>query len=146
MITALKETFGNRLRCVILFGSRARGQEKETSDHDILIIINDLPNEPIARLKQVRMCLINVPLRINTISKTPDEIEKNLTPLMLDIFVDGVCLFGKEFFEPLHTKALKAIQQSGLMRRRIGREWCWEFEKTPQKDWELTWEGYHEFS
>lgn len=90
--------------------------------------------------------MINVPLRINTISKTPDEVERNLTPLMLDICVDGICLFGKEFFEPLHEKALKAIQQSGLMRKRIGREWFWEFEKVPQKDWELTWEGYHEFS
>ena len=88
-----------------------------------------------AASSQDRLELSHIYISLNTLFQgeqiTPDEIEKNLTPLMLEICVDGICLFGKDFFEPLRIKALKALHQSGLVRRRIGREWCWEFKKTP---------------
>ena len=39
----------------------------------------------------------------------------------------------------------KSLKHSGLKRKKVAREWYWQFDKIPDKEWELTWEGYHEF-
>ncbi len=144
LINNLKKAFGNRLKTVVLFGSRARKQVKEESDHDIFMIIKNLPNKPLERQKQIRTAIWDIPLRLNTIAKTPEEFEKNLTPLILEVCVDGICLYGKDYFEPYRKKALNALKSSGLKRKRVGQEWYWHFERIPNKEWELTWEGFHE--
>jgi len=146
LITQLRAAFGDRLKTVVLFGSRARKQAKKNTDHDIFIVIEDLTERPLERQKQIRSAIWDVPLRINTIAKTPEEVKKNLTTLLLDVCVDGICLYGKDYFEPYRNKALAALEHSGLKRHWIGKEGYWRFEKFPIKDWELTWEGFHELS
>ncbi len=84
--------------------------------------------------------------RVNTIARTPEEVEINLTPLLLEICLDGIVLFGSEYFEPLRTKARKALEQSGMIRERVGREWYWHFPSRPPRRWELSWEGYRELA
>jgi predicted nucleotidyltransferase len=39
--TALDETYGDRLERVVLYGSRARGDERPDSDYDIAVFIKD---------------------------------------------------------------------------------------------------------
>ncbi len=146
LITQLRAAFGVRLKTVVLFGSRARKQSNNNSDHDIFIVIDDLPKRPFERLKQIRAAIWDVPLRINTIAKTPEEVKKNLTTLLLDVCVDGICLYGKDYFEPYRERALAGLKDSGLKRHWIGKEGYWKFEKFPTKDWELTWEGFRELS
>ena len=146
LITQLRAAFGDRLKTVVLFGSRARKQAKKNSDHDIFIVIEDLTERPLERQKQIRSAIWDVPLRINTIAKTPEEVKKNLTTLLLDVCVDGICLYSEDYFEPYRKKALAALKHSGLKRHWIGQEGYWRFEKFPTKDWELTWEGFHELS
>ena len=135
----------DRLKVVVLFGSRSRGKVKEDRDHDIFMIIKDLPENPIIRQKEVRTAIWNIGLRINTIAKTPEEVDANLTPLLLEICVDGICLYGDDYFKPYQNMALRAIQQAGLKRKKVGSEWYWRFNKVPSKEWELTWEGFREF-
>ncbi|MCK4263700.1 MAG: nucleotidyltransferase domain-containing protein [Candidatus Aminicenantes bacterium] len=146
LIGHLLDAFGSRLKAVVLFGSRARKQSKEDSDHDIFLAIENLPDNQLERQKEIRKAIWDVPIRINTISKTPEEIERNLTPLMLEVCVDGICLYGNDYFEPYMEKALDALRNSGLTRKRVGREWYWHFDKIPRKEWELTWRGFHELS
>ena len=98
------------------------------------------------RLKEVRTALWDIPLRINTIAKTLEEVERNLTPLMLEVFVDGKCLYDNDLFQSYRKKAVEALNESGLKRKRIGGEWYWQFETIPHKEWELTWEGFNELS
>ncbi len=144
LIEKLLESFGSRLKTVVLFGSRARKKLRKDSDHDIFLIIKNLPNKPLERQRQIRTAIWDVTLRINTIAKTPEEFEKNLTPLTLEVCVDGICLYGKGYFEPYRKKALDALKRSSLTLKRTGREWYWQFDKIPKKEWELTWEGFHE--
>jgi predicted nucleotidyltransferase len=144
LITSLTQSFGKNLKTVVLFGSRAKNMASEKSDHDIFLVIKGLSDDPLLRLKQVRYTVFDVPLRINFITKTPDEVASNLSPLFLDIFVDGVCLFGVEYFETFRQKALNVLKISGLKRKRAGNVWYWGFEKTPKKEWELTWEEFRE--
>lgn len=140
----LIKAFGDRLKTAVLFGSRARDEADENSDHDIFVVIEGLPDNPLERLKQVRAAVLDLPLRVNFITKTPAQVAANLTPLLLDISVDGVCLYGAEYFGHFRRKALKALKQAGLTRNRMGRDWYWRFEKIPKKEWELTWEGFRE--
>ena len=144
MIQQLEITFGNRLKTVILFGSRARGKTAEHKDHDIFLVINDLPSDPLKRQREIRNAIWEISIRINTVAKTPEEVNANLTPLLLEICVDGICLYGSNYFEPYHRKALNALKQSGLKKRRVGQEWRWQFEKIPDREWEMTWEGFRE--
>jgi predicted nucleotidyltransferase len=140
----LVEVFGDRLKAAVLFGSRARHEGGEDSDHDLFVVIEGLPDDPLERLKQVRRAVLDVPLRVNIIAKTPEQFAANLTPLLLDICVDGVCLHGAGYFERFRRKALNALKKSGLTRKRMGRAWYWHFEKIPKKEWELTWEEFRE--
>ena len=146
LIERLLDVFGSRLKTVVLFGSKARKQAKEDSDQDIFLVIKNLSKRPLERQRQVRTAIWDVPLRINTIAQTPEEVEKNLTPLLLDVCVDGICLYGKGYFESYRKKALDALKRSRLTRKQIGREWYWHFDRIPKKEWELTWEGFRELS
>ena len=78
LIKSLCSEFGDNLKTIVLFGSRARKQARDDSDHDILIIIEDLPLKPLQRQKLIRKAIWEVLLRINTIAKTPEEVKKKL--------------------------------------------------------------------
>lgn len=144
LVRALRQAFGDKLRAAVLFGSRARGEATDDSDHDVFLVIEDLPQEPVKRLKTVRMPLLSVDLNVSTVAKTPAELEADPTPLILDICTDGVCLHGADYFEPLRARALRAIKQSGLIRERIGDGFFWHFPDYRHRNWELTWDGYRE--
>jgi predicted nucleotidyltransferase len=123
VVQALMDKFGDRLRAVVLFGSQARRDAQPESDHDLFVIIDGLPEEPVSRQSEVRSVLLPIlsqtPGQVSFVAKTPQEFEANLTPLMLDVSVDGICLFGEHHFEPYRRRALAAIEQAGLQRRRL---------------------------
>ncbi len=149
LIRELRRRFGDGLRCVVLFGSRARGTAKMGSDYDLLVVAENLPMEPIKRQRALTAALLpvvdQVPGPVAFVGKTPDEFASNLTPLLLDVCVDGICLWGADFFEPFRRRARKALRESGLRREMLGgRTPMWVFTDRPLRDWELTWDGFRE--
>ena len=148
LLRALSAAFGDRLRTAVLFGSRARGENSSESDHDIFLVIDGLNSDPLGRTREVRGaikdCLADLPGAMNLHAKTPFEFESDLTPLCLDVCVDGMCLFGEEYFEPLRRKALAALASSGMKRRRVGKSLFWMLSGKAARNWELTWDGYRE--
>ncbi|WP_459942885.1 nucleotidyltransferase domain-containing protein [Deferrisoma palaeochoriense] len=150
LVNELRRRFGPRLRCVVLFGSRARGDASRLSDHDILVVAEGLPPDPLARQRELASAqlavLREVPGRLGFVAKTPEEFERSLTPLLLDVCADGVCLYGADYFEPWRERAARAIERSGLRRERVGATLMWLFPKPPPKDWELSWRGYREIA
>lgn len=149
-VDALLERFGARLKTVVLFGSQARMETHSASDHDIFVMIDNLPAEPVARQRIVRGALLPVlgelPGAISLIARTPEEVAANLTPLLLDICVDGICLWGSSVFEPYRTKALAALNRSPLRRQRLRGTLMWVSPHTPPRNWQLNWEGYVEYT
>ncbi|MBI5014222.1 MAG: nucleotidyltransferase domain-containing protein [Deltaproteobacteria bacterium] len=148
VVQALREAFGARLKTVVLFGSQARGQASVDSDHDLLVVVEGLPTDPLKRQREARAPLLSIldrtPGAIAFVAKTPSEVDANLTPLLLDVCADGVSLYGAEYFEPYRRKALAALRQAGMDRKKIGQAWMWTLPCGPSGDWELTWDGYRE--
>ena len=148
LIQSLLGKYGGRLKTVALFGSQARREARPDSDHDIFVVVEGLPIEPLARQREVRGVLLaildDLPGSISFTAKTPEEVETNLTPLMLDICVDGFCLYGDSLFNDYRQKALAALKQAGMRRRRLAGAWMWVFPSLPTSHWELNWEGYYE--
>jgi predicted nucleotidyltransferase len=78
---------------IILFGSRARGDNKRNSDWDFLILTSHLVDEPMKR--QIRDRLIDTELEaeevISTLIFSQDKwSDYQITPLYKNISKDGV--------------------------------------------------------
>lgn len=148
LVQTLLERFGGRLKMIVLFGSRSRGEAHTDSDHDIFVVIEGLPLDPLARQREVMAPLLpellRLPERLSVIAKTPQELHGNLTPLVVDVCVDGISLYGQAYFDSLRNKVLQALRVAGLQRRRLAGTWMWMFPSLPAKEWSMTWEGYRE--
>lgn len=111
-------------------------------DLDLVVAVDQL--EQVEELLNLLSILDDLPASISFVAKTPREIETHLTPLLLDICVDGISLYGDSYFDKYRQKALAAWQQAGLRRRRLGGAWMWVFPRMPTVNWDLNWEGFHE--
>ena len=56
-----------------LFGSRARGEADQWSDVDLLVVLDEAPNRR-ARQIEIKCLLTDVPIGIDVVVTTPDEI------------------------------------------------------------------------
>jgi len=148
LVQALLERFGERVQMIVLFGSRSRGEAHPDSDHDIFVVIEGLSRDPLARQREVIAPLLPqllcLPERMSVIAKTPEELHGDLTPLMVDVCVDGIGLYGQSYFEGLRNKVIQTLAAAGLQRRRLAGSWMWMFPSLPQVEWAVTWEGYRE--
>lgn len=69
---------------IILFGSRARGDHRPTSDLDLLVILPHV-DDPIEEMARLRLALTNIPMAIDLIVMSRREVEDraNLRGTML---------------------------------------------------------------
>ena len=81
---------------VILFGSLALGQIHESSDIDLFIIKNDVPETGVDRIRQLDR-LIKYHLATDFIVYKPDEIDRRLK--MGDPFIKNILDKGKVLYE-----------------------------------------------
>jgi len=144
IVDCYKAYLGNRLISLVLFGSHARGDAKETSDYDLFIIAQELPPRPFQRVLFIRGPLKGqYQERFCIIAKTPKEVLKDFPPLFLDLGLDGIILFDRnDFFKKLQVKIRDIIRQAGLQRKRDNEKFYWEWQNPPKKGWEITWSGY----
>ncbi len=148
LVHTLVEHFGERLKMMVLFGSQSRGDARPDSDHDIFVVVEGLPQDPLARQRKVMApllpALLCLPERLSVIAKTPQELLGDLTPLVVDVCTDGIGLYGQAYFKTLQTKVMQALRDAGLQRRRLAGTWMWMFPALPEKEGAVTWEGYRE--
>ncbi len=148
LVSALRKQFGQRLKLIVQYGSQSREEAKPTSDHDIFVVVEGLPADPLARHREVMTPLLSVllelPERLSIVAQTPAELTGNLTPLLVDVCVDGHSLYGETYFATLQNRVKQALQAAGLQRRRLGGTWMWTFSSLPVREWELNWAGYRE--
>jgi predicted nucleotidyltransferase len=128
------------LVALVLFGSRARGDHRSDSDWDILVVAHDLPDKVFARHLFLKRALPD-PWRgkVTLLAKTPAEFEAHISPLYLDIALDGVLLYDHNDYMRHKLDALRhLIQEKHLHREQRGHELIWHADP-PSADWQLTW-------
>lgn len=107
-------------RCVILFGSYARGDFTEGSDADVCVIAERLPNEELKR-----RTLFSIPMegRIRAIGFAPDEFLRYLRTgrfLAYDIMAEGVTLFDDGFYSKARREYEICLEKYGITREYDG--------------------------
>lgn len=91
---ALDDLYGARLERVVLFGSRARGDDGLESDYDIAIFLNALPDRwfELDRLADLRVRFLDETGAFFDAKPYPLTAFRDATPLMHEIRREGVDL------------------------------------------------------
>lgn len=92
---SLKKLYGSRLKDLILYGSFARGEEREGSDIDLMIIINGSINhfEEIKKIVDVTYDIglkYNILLSVYPISE--DRYRSQDTTFLLNVKEEGISI------------------------------------------------------
>ena len=61
--SAIQQLYGERLSQVILFGSYARGEEKETSDIDFLVVLKDKEISALTEIEKMSSLAYSIMLK-----------------------------------------------------------------------------------
>lgn len=142
VVTALHQALGDNLIAVVLFGSRSRGDARPDSDWDLLLLAEGLPGSPWHRQQQI-VSLLPRPWRhqVNVVIHTPAEWFSRVTPLALDIALDGVVIYddGLHAISTRLAMLRQKVAQLGLERQAIDSEWIWLWRNKAQLQWELEW-------
>lgn len=141
--SALRQALGDRLIAVVLFGSRSRGEATESSDWDLLVIAEELPDKPLGRHLLLRRCLpATSGGRVSLQAKTPTEFESGVPSLYLDIALDGQVLYDPQGYATTRLARLRCLmQRHGLYRERRPAGDLWRWRRPPLWPWRLTWES-----
>jgi predicted nucleotidyltransferase len=82
---------------IVLFGSYAWGKPNEDSDIDLFIIVDSSGEPEYRRARKVYRCLRGVPVPIDVIVKTTNEVRKSakvVSSLTRKILEEGKVLYG----------------------------------------------------
>ncbi len=142
VVAALQNTLGSDLVALILFGSQARRDAQPDSDWDLLLLAEHLPDSPWRRQQQIAALLpVEWRHRLSVLAHTPAEWFVRVTPLALDIALDGIVLYdGSQGLVSSRLAALRRqLAQIGLERQPIDSEWIWVWQDAPPTHWELEW-------
>jgi predicted nucleotidyltransferase len=137
LLVELHAHYGARLVSVAVFGSVARGTQREDSDIDFLVVAHDLPRGrtarvaeflPVERRLEPRLAPPRpelLPIALSPVFKTPEEVEAG-SPLFLDMVEDARIVHDADSFL---EKRLERLRQRliALGSRRVwrGNTWYW---------------------
>lgn len=116
-------------KCVILFGSVARGTDGEQSDLDLVVIGGDLPENIFKRIGRVNKLTRGIRTPADIFPYTDVEFERmldNLHVTALDCMYEGIPLHGKDYFDRLRP-TFEAYMARGL--RRAKAAWLFDQKK-----------------
>lgn len=134
----LKEPY---IKTVIMFGSRARGESKERSDVDLLVLHEGCEVEdPVARRRRIYYLLRKaIGEEFEDLTVVDMELEhflkpKEITALLLNIYWDGLVVYDStETVRGFLGEVREKIVKSDLERVRDGRAYYWVLPK-PMKE------------
>lgn len=127
-------TLGPRLVSLVLFGSVARGDARESSDIDLLVVAEGFPRS----LRDRRRPLLDAWERLrhahslpavewNLVTKSPEEASYH-SPLYLDIVEEGILVVDRDgFFEHVLAEMRARMQELGSRRVFLADgSWYWD--------------------
>jgi len=146
LVRCYKDYLGSNLVALALFGSRARGTATPESDYDILIIAHRLPSSPLDRIRFLRQPIVGkFEEKIALKSYTCEEFEKGFPSLYLDLALDAIIFFDRNYLAPKLERIRQIIREAELKRKSLKGDFYWDWERPPKSRWEITWDGFREF-
>jgi predicted nucleotidyltransferase len=144
LVESVQDGLGQNLLAVVLFGSRARGEQRKASDWDIFVLARSLPVSPMKRYGQLRaLCNGEPEGGVSFLAKTQREFEEGFPSFYLDLALDGVILFDTDGYMQARLQRIKEIiKETGLRRERIPGGFFWDWKKYPGPQWEISWKGF----
>jgi len=129
-VEACKEKFKENLVSIVLFGSYARGNFKETSDVDLLVIVKNLPESVWERDNLIKeiiwTILVKRRVRISPMLVEPEEIKMHAewpNPIFYGILLGYHTLLGSEFFEDIIRLVKERIRVKDPLYVEGNKEW-----------------------
>ena len=147
LVEGLQHGLAENLWGLVLFGSVARGEAKESSDLDLLLVADNLPEKFIARTQYLR-CVLPGEIRgsASFIAKTRAEFEAGFPSYYLDLALDGIILYDCEnYMHQRLARIRELLKTAGLKRQRTDYGFCWEWQKPPRGHWRIDWSGVYGF-
>lgn len=132
----VQRELGDRLLCLVLFGSHARGEATEDSDWDILLVARDLSSSVLERKQMLRSVLSRYwRYRVSFVARTPEEFESANPPLFLDIALDGLIVHDTSGYARDRLASIRLmVKEKGLFRERRGNDWVWLRKVSPARE------------
>lgn len=147
LVEGLKHGLPQKLWGLVLFGSVARGEAKESSDLDLLLVADNLPEKFTARSRHLRR-LLPSELRgtVSFIAKTRAEFEAGFPSYYLDLALDGIILYDREnYMQQKLARIGELMQTAGLKRQQTDDGFSWQWQKPPRGYWRIDWSGVYGF-
>ncbi len=123
LLASFIESLGKRvsLSSVVVFGSRARGDNLEGSDYDALVLSPDFAD--YNRFERIELLLDAWPgiLPFEPVAMTPEEFAAAEGALVWDIIDEGLIVLDDGTFERKRRKHLERVKSGEL--RREGDFW-----------------------
>jgi predicted nucleotidyltransferase len=144
LVESLRKGLGQNLIALVLYGSRARGDQRRTSDWDIFVLVRSLPVSPMKRYAQLRSLRHEEPEGgVSFLAKTRKQFEDGFPSFYLDLALDGVILYDTDgYMQSKLWRIREIIKETGLKRERIPGGFFWDWKKYPGRDWEISWKGF----
>jgi len=134
---SLQEVLGDRLVSLAVFGSVARGEAREDSDVDLLIVARDIPKSRFRRQelfeeaeRAVEPLVEELWSRGYHVDFSPIILDveeaRRYRPIYLDMVVDAVLVFDRDsFLKGVLDEVAAKLKDLGAERKRVGRLWYW---------------------
>ncbi len=137
-VERMRRLYGGRLKAVCVFGSVARGEEREGSDIDVLTVVDGLPADIGRRVQETSQVHLEIreseayrrlraqgkPALISDILLTPEEL-KGHPPIMLDMVDDAVILYDEGILRAELEALRRRMEELGTRKVRTKRGHYW---------------------
>jgi predicted nucleotidyltransferase len=90
----LRSALGSRVRDIILFGSRARGDNEYYSDYDMLVVVDRCDREIVKKIREIAVEMLDhhEPLFGNIVYDAQEWERKKRFPLGMSIQREGIII------------------------------------------------------
>ncbi|MEN3010618.1 MAG: nucleotidyltransferase domain-containing protein [Candidatus Bipolaricaulaceae bacterium] len=133
-----RETLGENLTSVVLFGSVARGEAHARSDIDLFVVARSLPKGAFRRRELVEPIRQGLEPELEELWKRgiytdfveiirTEEEARRFHTLYLDMTEEAVILYDRNgFFAEVLERVRRKLRKLGAQRRRLGHAWYWD--------------------
>ncbi len=141
------ERYNGRVYSVVLFGSVARGEARQNSDLDFLVVVKGLPENYSQRVKEISQIMEKLTktkltlwekrgifANIEAIVLTPEEASIN-QPVYLDMATDAIIIYDrKDFMKNTLSKLRRKLEELGARKITTPEgNWYWQLKEKVER-------------